>query len=44
MYELNCKRDGITADKLCIYRKVFNENFNIDFQKPKKDKCDWLVG
>ena len=26
--------------KLCIYRKVFNENFNIDFQKPKKDKCD----
>ena len=40
MYETNCKRDGVTAEKLCIYRKVFNENFNIDIQKPKKDKCD----
>ena len=40
MYVSNCERDGVTAEKLCIYRKVFNENFNIDFQKPKKDKCD----
>ena len=40
MYVSNCERDSVTAEKLCIYRKLFNENFNIDFQKPKKDKCD----
>ena len=43
MYELyvqNCHETGRTAAKICTYRKVFNEEFNIGFHKPKKDLCN----
>ena len=42
MYELyveHCGETGKTPAKICMYRKVFNEDFNIAFHKPKKDLC-----
>ena len=38
LYEEKCKRDGIRVENICIYRKVFNESFNTEFQLFKSQK------
>ena len=40
VYVEKCETEHIHAERICTYRRVFNENFNIEFQKPKKDRCD----
>ena len=41
LYVKHCEDNSITdAVKMHKYREVFNHNFNIEFQKPKKDKSD----
>jgi len=40
MYVEKCHEDGKSPVKLSMYRHIFNTDFNISFQKPKKDRCD----
>ena len=40
MYEDKCCQDGIPVARKCIYQTICNNEFNIVFQKPKKDRCD----
>ena len=43
MYELyvdDCKNKGQQYVKCGIYRRVFCEQFNLSFHRPKKDRCD----
>ena len=43
LYELYipfCKTKNVEPAKIHIYRDIFNHEFNIEFQKPKKDLCD----
>lgn len=35
-----CTERGLQPAKLCMYRSVFNSEYNIEFQKLKKDRCD----
>ena len=36
----NCVEKGIPIAKKHLYRQVFCKEYNITFQKPKKDRCD----
>ena len=43
LYELYlsyCESKEVTPVKKHIYRDIFNHQFNIEFQRPKKDLCD----
>ena len=43
MYRLYVDETAMTGEKTVqehMYRKIFNENFNLSFFKPKKDQCD----
>ena len=40
MYVVYCTEKEITPAKESMYRYIFNHEFNIEFQKPKKDLCD----
>ncbi|GFN91926.1 DNA repair protein rhp54 [Plakobranchus ocellatus] len=44
LYVERCKRDGnadiVSSDK---YNRIFTENFNLSFFRPKKDRCDECV-
>ena len=40
MYVDKCRAENITPTKDHMYRKVFNENFNLSFHPPTKDTCD----
>ena len=43
LYELylsDCESKEVTPAKKHMYRDIFNHEFNIEFQKPKKDLCD----
>lgn len=40
MYKSMCEEKNKAPVKLSMYRFVFNTEFNIEFQKPKKDRCD----
>ena len=43
MYELYCgvyDNDGKVPVKLSMYRTIFQNEFNIAFEMPKKDRCD----
>ena len=45
LYEKYCEfcaeqTPQIEPAKICVYRKVFNHEYNIEFQKLKKDRCD----
>ena len=40
MYVEWCGENKTFPVKTGIYRKVFVENFNLDFHKPRKDYCD----
>jgi hypothetical protein len=37
LYNEKCLNDGLIPVKETFYRKIFNENFNLDFLKPKND-------
>ena len=44
MYEIHvyveeCKKESVEPVSSRQYRKIFNENFNMSFHKPKKDQC-----
>lgn len=39
-YKELCAEEGVEPQKLHTYRRVFNSEYNIEFQKPKKDRCD----
>ena len=39
-YTEKCKETHNTPGKLHLYRTIFNTEFNIEFQSPKKDRCD----
>jgi hypothetical protein len=42
MYQLyieECKSKGVDTVTQAIYRKIFNEEYNLSFHKPKKDQC-----
>lgn len=42
MYKLYCELCDLRSEEkvsLPIYRKIFNENFNLGFHHPKKDQC-----
>lgn len=36
----NLLKKGNASVKLCIYKKIFYREFNINFNKRKKDRCD----
>ena len=40
MYTEWCDEQGINAENYAFYKRVFNENFDLKFHKPKKDECD----
>ena len=40
LYEKKCEENAIDPVKFHMYRDIFNHEFNIEFQKPKKDLCD----
>ena len=39
-YVNQCQESGRNPCKLHLYRQIFNQEFNIDFHVPKKDRCD----
>lgn len=39
LYSKECERKGTSAVSHAMYRKIFCENYNISFYKPKKDQC-----
>ena len=39
-YVKQCTKNNQIPGKLHLYTKIFNEEFNIAFQQPKKDRCD----
>lgn len=40
LYTENCVINQMTPVKLSMYRKIFNEDFNLEFLTPKSDRCD----
>ena len=40
LYQTKCETEGKSCVKEPIYRKIFNENFNLGFHVPSKDTCD----
>ena len=40
MYTEWCDEQGINAENYVFYKRVFNEHFDLNFHKPKKDECD----
>lgn len=40
LYKESCIEKAIDPVKLSMYRKIFNENFNLSFHIPKKDQCN----
>jgi hypothetical protein len=46
MYSLYCDKcveDGVVPENEKYYRDVFNTEFNISFNKPKKDECNYCT-
>ena len=39
LYTEECRKEGSVPVSLRLYRRIFNENFNISFHVPKKDQC-----
>ena len=39
MYKELCEQTGRKAMGISVYRNIFNQNFNLAFQKPKKEHC-----
>lgn len=39
MYKLVCTENKCEASSLATYRKVFTEEYNLGFHRPKKDQC-----
>lgn len=39
LYRKRCEDEGKTMASEAIYRKVFNENYNLGFHRPRKDQC-----
>lgn len=40
MYVQWCEEKNFVAENYAFYKRVFNEHFDLKFQKPKKDQCD----
>jgi len=40
MYVEKSTAEGSEIAKESMYRDIFNHEFNIEFQKPKSDRCD----
>ncbi|KAJ8964765.1 hypothetical protein NQ314_004656 [Rhamnusium bicolor] len=43
MYDLyleECNEQQKEPQKICLYRRIFNYEFNLEFLKPKTDRCD----
>ncbi|ESP04103.1 hypothetical protein LOTGIDRAFT_171075 [Lottia gigantea] len=40
LYNESCGDRGMEPVKENVYRKIFNEKFNLGFHKPSKDMCD----
>ena len=43
LYVKDCEKKGITSVKQSMYRKIFCENYNLSFFKPKKDQCSFCT-
>lgn len=43
MYKEKCSQQDKIPQRECIYRKIFNHEFNLHFFKPKKDQCDFCA-
>lgn len=43
LYSTFVQEKGFAPVKYCIYRKIFCTQFNISFNKPKKDRCDFCA-
>jgi len=41
LYKIQCTEKGIKPASAITYRRVFCTEFNISFQKPKKDSCEY---
>ena len=39
-YVKQCSSNGITPGNIHLYRQIFNNEFNIAFHVPKKDRCE----
>ena len=39
-YADECKARARAACKICLFRKIFNEEFNLSFKQPNIDTCD----
>ena len=39
-YVKQCSNNGVAPGKIHLYRQIFNDEFNIAFHVPKKDRCD----
>ncbi|CAK1589667.1 unnamed protein product [Parnassius mnemosyne] len=42
-YKNNCLEQGVSAANYEMYAKIFNQEFNISFFIPKKDRCELCV-
>lgn len=40
LYVQHCEQQGKTPQKNSLYRYIFNYEYNLDFLKPKNDRCD----
>lgn len=40
LYVFHCNSKGIIPEKLYTYRNIFNNDFNLGFHMPTKDRCD----
>ena len=40
LYNKECEKENIKTQKSFYYRYIFSNNFNINFPKPKTDRCD----
>ena len=43
MFQAHCLENGIECVSEKIYRNIFNKNFNLSFQRPLKDRCDFCT-
>ena len=43
MYKEKCSQQDKIPQRECIYRNIFNHEFNLHFFQPKKDQCDFCA-
>ena len=40
LYKEQCQKEDKQFVKISMYRRIFNEEFNLSFHVPKKDQCN----